>query len=61
MRYKLQTLMRVVREAFDIGAADFAGSSGLAFSISEGEDGVITGRMVESDSGRRRVKKSVEA
>lgn len=61
VRYRLQTLIRVVREALDIGASDFARSSGLVFSMSEEEDGVMTGRIVESDSGKRRVRKRVEA
>ena len=54
MRYKLQTLTRVVFPAFEMGAA-----SGSALVSSVG-GGVITGRIVERDSGNRRVKKSVD-
>lgn len=55
VRYKLQTFIRVVFPALDIGAG-----SGLAFVSSRGA-GVITGRIVERDSGKRRVRKRVEA
>ena len=42
--------MRVVREALEMGAG-----SGSAFVSSEAE-GVITGRIVDKDSGNRRVR-----
>jgi hypothetical protein len=49
--------MRVVRLARAMGAG-----SGAAFGfVSSAAGGVMTGRMVERDSGRRRVRKSVEA
>jgi len=54
VKYKLQTFIRVVRDALAIGAG-----SGVAL-VSSGLGGVMTGRIVESDSGNRRVRKSVE-
>jgi hypothetical protein len=51
VRYKLQTFIRVVRDALAIGAGSF---------VSSGLGGVMTGRIVERDSGSRRVRKSVE-
>jgi hypothetical protein len=54
VRYKLQTFIRVVRDAFEIGEG-----SGSAFVSSEA-GGVITGRIVDRDSGNRRVKNSCE-
>lgn len=54
VRYKLHTFIRVVRLALDMGAG-----SGSAF-VSSDAGGVRTGRIVERDSGNRRVRKSVE-
>jgi len=57
VRYKLHTLMRVVREALAIGA--WSTMLVLPFeSVTVGA--VMTGRMVDNDSGSRRVRKSVE-
>ena len=55
VRYKLQTFILVVREAFDIGA----GSTTAPFTSPGGLE-EITGRIVERDSGSRRVKNSVD-
>src|SRR3569833_298178 len=55
VRYRLQTLMRVVREAVATGA----GSAASVESSFAG--GVTRGRIVDKDSGSRRVKNSVEA
>jgi hypothetical protein len=52
VRYRLQTLIRVVREALATGAGSEASFSGL--------DGVMSGRMVDRASGSRRVRKSVD-
>lgn len=57
VRYKLQTLTRVFRAAFAIGAL----SPLLSVTVSSSLGGLITGRIVESDSGNRRVKKRVDA
>lgn len=54
VRYKDQTLIRVVLLAFAIGAG-----SGVAF-VSSASCVAITGKIVERDSGSRRVRKSVE-
>lgn len=54
VRYKLQTFIRVVRDAFEMGAG-----SGSAFVSSEAA-GVITGRIVDRDSGNRRVKNNCD-
>jgi hypothetical protein len=49
-------LILVVRLAFEIGAG-----SGSAFGfVSSGIDGVMTGMIVERDSGNRRVRNSVD-
>ena len=54
MRYRLQTFILVVRLAFEIGV-------GSRFAlVSSGAAGVITGRIVERDSGSRRVRKRVD-
>lgn len=55
VRYRLQTLILVVREAFATGA----GSAEAPESSSDG--GVMRGRMVDRASGSRRVRKSVDA
>ena len=58
VRYKLHTFILVVRLAVAIGAL----SSLLSVTVSSSlAAGVMTGRIVERDSGRRRVRKSVEA
>jgi hypothetical protein len=54
VRYKLQTFIRVVRDAFEMGEG-----SRSAFVSSEA-GGVITGRIVDRDSGNRRVKNNCE-
>lgn len=57
VRYKLQTLIRVVREDLAIGA--WSTTEVLPFeSVVVGA--VITGMMVDSDSGNRRVRNKVE-
>jgi len=54
VRYRLQTFILVVRLAFEMGV-------GSKFAlVSSAVGGVMTGRMVERDSGSRRVRKSVE-
>lgn len=57
VRYKDHTLMREDREAFAAGA----GSKGLLGSFSVWGTGETRGRTVERASGRRRVRKRVEA
>jgi len=58
VRYKLHTFIRVVLDALAIGAGSTLDV--LPFkSCSTGA--VITGKMVDNDSGKRRVKKSVDA
>jgi hypothetical protein len=52
VRYKLQTFIRVVLEARATGAGSPSSSC---------PDGVMSGSSVVSASGRRRVRKSVEA
>ena len=56
VKYRLHTLIRVDREA----RATEAGSKASVLGSSEA-GGVISGSTVESASGRRRVRKSVEA
>jgi hypothetical protein len=57
VRYKLHTLILVVR----LAPREMGAGSGSAFGfVSSRAGGVMTGRIVESDSGRRRVRKSVD-
>ena len=59
VRYRLQTLTLVVRDARAIGAGSAAAE--LFSASSEGGGGVIRGRTVDKASGSRRVKKRVDA
>lgn len=54
VRYKLQTFIRVVRDAFETGAGS------VSALVSSEAGGVITGRIVERDSGNRRVRNNCE-
>ena len=53
MRYRLQTFILVVLLALEIGA-------GSLEPLASSPGGVMTGSIVESDSGNRRVRKRVE-
>lgn len=57
VRYKLQTLIRVVREALATGARSTMEVFPFA-SVTVGA--VMTGSIVDNDSGRRRVRNKVE-